>query len=209
MNEITRLLERLSASLDSHVDPEIACIDIGSQLDALRQIYKIRPSAFTPEVIESLKRVARLNQDVRTLTFLVEDAKDPQCREYAHETANALACIAQCFEGMTLGDLAKARVRELRALIPTLPSEQKPPAQEVERAFVAAESWKAVSALAPECPKCGVTMVLRNGRYGDFWGCHGYPECTGTENLSPSARNKLIPARAQVDVRDDISSPLF
>jgi DNA topoisomerase-1 len=27
------------------------------------------------------------------------------------------------------------------------------------------------------CPKCGKKMVVREGRYGQFLGCSGYPEC--------------------------------
>ena len=27
------------------------------------------------------------------------------------------------------------------------------------------------------CPRCGGTLVLRHGKYGDFFGCSNYPEC--------------------------------
>jgi len=27
------------------------------------------------------------------------------------------------------------------------------------------------------CPKCGGTLVLRNGKYGKFKGCENYPKC--------------------------------
>ncbi len=30
------------------------------------------------------------------------------------------------------------------------------------------------------CPKCGGRLVLRNGRYGSFYGCSNYPKCTFT-----------------------------
>ncbi len=33
-----------------------------------------------------------------------------------------------------------------------------------------------------KCPKCGNAMKLRNGRFGIFWGCTGYPGCRYTEN---------------------------
>lgn len=33
-----------------------------------------------------------------------------------------------------------------------------------------------------KCPECGEDMVLRDGKYGKFWGCTGYPECDHTEN---------------------------
>ncbi|MCR4907831.1 MAG: topoisomerase DNA-binding C4 zinc finger domain-containing protein [Lachnospiraceae bacterium] len=32
------------------------------------------------------------------------------------------------------------------------------------------------------CPKCGNVLKRRNGKYGEFWGCAGYPGCTYTEN---------------------------
>lgn len=33
------------------------------------------------------------------------------------------------------------------------------------------------------CPRCGQFMKKRNGRYGEFWGCSGYPACRYTENI--------------------------
>lgn len=33
------------------------------------------------------------------------------------------------------------------------------------------------------CPKCGKPMKIRSGRYGEFWGCWGYPDCRYTENI--------------------------
>ena len=30
------------------------------------------------------------------------------------------------------------------------------------------------------CPKCGGTLVLRSGRYGNFYGCSNYPKCKYT-----------------------------
>lgn len=31
------------------------------------------------------------------------------------------------------------------------------------------------------CPECGEEMVVREGKYGKFWGCTGYPDCDHTE----------------------------
>lgn len=34
---------------------------------------------------------------------------------------------------------------------------------------------------APPCPYCGTAMKLRESKAGEnFWGCSGYPKCTGT-----------------------------
>lgn len=35
-----------------------------------------------------------------------------------------------------------------------------------------------------QCPMCGELLVRRNGRYGAFWGCSGYPDCKYTRNLT-------------------------
>ena len=32
------------------------------------------------------------------------------------------------------------------------------------------------------CPECGEEMLVREGEYGKFWGCSGYPECDHTES---------------------------
>ncbi len=37
--------------------------------------------------------------------------------------------------------------------------------------------------MARICPKCGEMLVQRNGKYGRFWGCSGYPECRYTEKM--------------------------
>lgn len=34
------------------------------------------------------------------------------------------------------------------------------------------------------CPACGKLMQLRNGKFGDFWGCTGYPGCRTIVNVA-------------------------
>ncbi len=34
-----------------------------------------------------------------------------------------------------------------------------------------------------KCPKCGGNLVLRNGKYGAFYGCSNYPKCKYTNNM--------------------------
>lgn len=33
------------------------------------------------------------------------------------------------------------------------------------------------------CPKCGNELKIRNGIYGEFYGCMGFPSCRYTENI--------------------------
>lgn len=30
------------------------------------------------------------------------------------------------------------------------------------------------------CPRCGVSLVKRNGPYGEFYACSNYPDCNYT-----------------------------
>jgi ssDNA-binding Zn-finger/Zn-ribbon topoisomerase 1 len=32
----------------------------------------------------------------------------------------------------------------------------------------------------PKCGECGSPMILRESRYGKFWGCSRFPQCKGT-----------------------------
>lgn len=34
-----------------------------------------------------------------------------------------------------------------------------------------------------KCPRCGEPMRKRNGKYGMFWGCSGYPDCRYTVDV--------------------------
>lgn len=40
----------------------------------------------------------------------------------------------------------------------------------------------------PQCPKCGKPTHLRNGPFGRFYGCTGFPKCDGTVNLGGKNR---------------------
>lgn len=33
------------------------------------------------------------------------------------------------------------------------------------------------------CPRCGGNLILRDGRYGQFYGCSNYPKCRYTKNI--------------------------
>ena len=38
-----------------------------------------------------------------------------------------------------------------------------------------------VSVAQGRCPRCGGKLVLRDGKYGDFYGCSNYPRCLYTK----------------------------
>ena len=41
---------------------------------------------------------------------------------------------------------------------------------------------------------CGSVMILRNSKYGKFWGCSRYPKCKETHGAHPNGAPLGIPA---------------
>jgi len=44
------------------------------------------------------------------------------------------------------------------------------------------------------CPECGAAMVLRESRFGPFYGCRRYPSCDATHGARPDGRPHGVPA---------------
>lgn len=45
------------------------------------------------------------------------------------------------------------------------------------------ETMKTLDSNVKTCPLCNLPLKKRNGRYGEFWGCTGFPNCRYTENI--------------------------
>jgi DNA topoisomerase-1 len=54
------------------------------------------------------------------------------------------------------------------------------------------------------CEKCGRTMVIKNGRYGKFAACPGYPECKNTKPLTPDGSAVDSSKTEKTDVKCDL-----
>ncbi len=35
----------------------------------------------------------------------------------------------------------------------------------------------------PKCPNCKLKMVIREGKFGKFWGCVAFPMCDGIQKI--------------------------
>jgi DNA topoisomerase-1 len=47
-----------------------------------------------------------------------------------------------------------------------------------------------------KCNKCGKTMVVKEGRFGQFLACSGYPECKNTINTTVNEDGEIVPQEA-------------
>jgi len=63
------------------------------------------------------------------------------------------------------------------------------------------ESAKATAPKDYDCPDCGSTMSLRNGKFGKFYGCHAYPKCKTV--LNEDGKKKESKPKADLEYGDD------
>ncbi len=83
-----------------------------------------------------------------------------------------------------------------REWIPTLRDFYQPFSKTVARAASTMQKVKLPDKPTDEiCEKCGRPMVIRQGRYGNFLACSGYPECKNTRPLPIEARCPRCGAR--------------
>ncbi len=47
-----------------------------------------------------------------------------------------------------------------------------------------------------KCNKCGKNMIVKEGRFGQFLACSGYPECKNTMNAAKNEQGEIIAAEA-------------
>jgi DNA topoisomerase-1 len=47
-----------------------------------------------------------------------------------------------------------------------------------------------------KCNKCGKTMVVKEGRFGQFLACSGYPDCKNTINATVNEDGEIVPQEA-------------
>ena len=57
------------------------------------------------------------------------------------------------------------------------PGYNEDPPCKTTRKLTQKQQQKAPVPLDENCPKCGLQLVLRNGQYGEFVSCSGYPKC--------------------------------
>lgn len=56
-----------------------------------------------------------------------------------------------------------------------------------------------------ECEKCGVNMVIREGRYGQFLSCSGYPDCKNAKDFTRGEDGEIIVGKkTDPEICDDI-----
>ncbi len=67
--------------------------------------------------------------------------------------------------------------------------------------------WEAEHTFSEWCPKCGRVLYIREGKYGEFLGCSGYPDCKFTKKYGREISNDHISSSNRTAKREVKSSP--
>ena len=49
-----------------------------------------------------------------------------------------------------------------------------------------------------KCPECNADMVLRDSKYGKFYGCSTFPQCRATHGAHPNGKPLGFPANKEL-----------
>mmetsp|Transcript_19909 Transcript_19909/g.9263 ORF Transcript_19909/g.9263 Transcript_19909/m.9263 type:complete len:722 (+) Transcript_19909:1070-3235(+) len=66
-----------------------------------------------------------------------------------------------------------------------------------EKGSIAPVNSSAYETTDKTCSKCGKQMIIKNGRYGEFLACSGYPDCKNTMSLNSAKPLKKIGIKCQ------------
>jgi DNA topoisomerase-1 len=83
-------------------------------------------------------------------------------------------------------------VAEKMKWIDALKEFYEPFAKALAEAEVKMEKVKKEIKTKEKCPKCGKPLVIRQGRYGDFMACSGYPKCKFTKALPGEEEKEAV-----------------
>lgn len=85
---------------------------------------------------------------------------------YGISAAGAHRALADCRMNQQVFEFMGRELEERRAQI-----------------MMPAMEFAAATGEAKKCPRCGSVLKRRSGRFGEFYGCTGYPMCRYTENI--------------------------
>lgn len=177
---VGELLKLLKLIDEQHFTEPPARYTDATLVKALEQNDIGRPSTYAPIISTIIDRNYVIRQErkffptdlgITVCDFLVKNFADIMDISFTAEMEEELDEIAR-------GD------REWRS---TMADFYKPFSAQVDKVEREAAKIKLkVEETSEKCELCGKTMVIREGRYGKFMACSGFPECRNTKPLESS-----------------------
>ena len=102
--------------------------------------------------------------------ILLRTDKEPTPEQLAKKAAS----YAEALHNEMLAGLTRCDIREMTS---EAPPDEKVPVSAETPVLAPVRLRHAPVADGPTCPNCQSPMKRREGRYGPFWGCTGFPQC--------------------------------
>lgn len=139
---------------------------------------------------EIKEKVIRADQLVTTMKKIYNESKEISSSKKAmQEEAEALLALnveerkeyIKKFQDMLAEvEAQKVEAQKIKAQKIEVRKIEVQPAQEA--VMESAEKSASMPAVTDICPRCGKKLIKRNGKFGAFFGCSGYPKCHYTKN---------------------------
>ena len=183
--DMQETIDELKFSLEHSIAEEELLEAITSKLAILRKQYAFDKNSFTKDQIAFLKSLTPLSTSLNSFISLKEELVYVRSLKHYSFLTNQLVDIKNALQSFPIHKRVAKEIRELNERLPLIRQED-----EIKQQSRLDARTIDLEQNPPRCPRQH-TMVIREGRYGYFWGCSKYPACQYTEELSPNEKDKL------------------
>ena len=179
------IIDEIKFSLEHSITEEDLLEIITRNLKILRQEYLSNKRFFTKEHIDFLQSLTPLSKQLDTFSALKEELLYVNTLKHYTFLINQLVDIKNAVRPFAICKRVSKEIRELTEKLPNIRQEDEAKQQSRLNNRIAGleqNPW--------QCPRKH-KMVIREGRYGYFWGCSKYPICRHTQVLTPDEKDRL------------------
>lgn len=171
-------IKKLGHIMRTKINEKMIVTEAGALMDSLRQSWSLHKTEFRDEDIENLKIIGRQIKALQEFLEEQQDLRDIDNQEDADEAIEHLHSIAETLKNLAVSKRIQKEIRDLSQRKAQMPSYS-----EKQASASAATALQKLFNKAPNCPKCGIQMVIREGNETHFWGCQRFPACWGKRRL--------------------------
>jgi len=160
-------------AIGSQFEVETVRRTIARNLPLLRGLYRDSRSSFSDEDLSFLQQARSILATLDTYSELaenfLEEFDDADAEGLLHQLVALQSQLGQipCAEEF---DGLFAQIKQRSGIA-------------ITRRAIKEQTQKLLLSQTPGCLRCGQQMVLRESKYGQFWGCARFPECEGKREV--------------------------
>ena len=183
--DVQESIDNITRALEHVVSEKELLRTIDESLTTLRGCFPSNKSLFTPERIGFLQKAAEISGHLSSFVEIEEELADVSSLKHYTFLMNRLADMKAALAPFPVCKRVRKEMRELNDEL-----------AEIRERDDAKQQFRIDARLREmeqDPPHCGRkhAMVVREGRYGYFWGCSRYPSCQETAQFTSEQRRRL------------------